>query len=387
MRYIGDKADGAHQRRVGKAILDRLRHLHQKSGRTMEATLKKLTFDMWKAKGERWLISRFFRGQRVLARAQVSENEARLDDKEKAEYQARIVGPGMRPLTFELTRPDVPKSKARNRSAFPFFNVGNDADFRFGKTLGNGIRTIRPAVGDFTWNSKLPGHNQNEFQNDPLSVAIRIHEPRPQRPAPAPPRPAPAKLDIEVVPEADWSATARSRYADVLKEYADANYDPETSEAAAMEAALEQMALEKERERGGRAQRRKKQRISTGTTSDGGGGGGGGGGGDDDDSGAGGAGGGESDDDDGEAGRKPTAATAKPGAAAKAKPVALTKAKPAAAAAKAKPAAAAAAAKAKPAAAAKAKPAAVAKAKPAARTAKRGWAAPNTPGTKKARKP
>ena len=48
----------------------------------------------------------------------------------------------------------VPAAKRRNRSAFPF--SGTDADFRSGKALGNGIRLLRAAVGDFTWNSELP---------------------------------------------------------------------------------------------------------------------------------------------------------------------------------------------------------------------------------------
>ena len=105
---------------------------------------------------------RFFRGQRVLSRAQDQERakvnaEYTSEAGEKDWYAARVIGEGSTANTFELLYDDtVGGHLDRHPRVFPFLSKGMPSKkFREGKQLGQGLKMIREPSNEFTWNSPL----------------------------------------------------------------------------------------------------------------------------------------------------------------------------------------------------------------------------------------
>eukprot|EP01052_Picozoa_sp_SAG31_P009728 SAG31_NODE_518_length_14674_cov_39.604803_4_plen_132_part_00 len=105
---------------------------------------------------------RFFRGQRVLSRAQ-DQREAKINKEytaaegERDWYPARVIGEGSVENTFELLYDEQVGGKLdRHQRVFPYLAKGNPSKaFREGKQLGTGLKMIKEPSGEFTWDSSL----------------------------------------------------------------------------------------------------------------------------------------------------------------------------------------------------------------------------------------
>ena len=73
-----------------------------------------------------------------------------------------MIGPGMVPNTYEVLFDKTAADKDgdeddRNVTHYPFFDSKTDADFRAGRRLGNGMKTMKLPEDDYTWESVLAG--------------------------------------------------------------------------------------------------------------------------------------------------------------------------------------------------------------------------------------
>eukprot|EP01052_Picozoa_sp_SAG31_P003827 SAG31_NODE_151_length_22216_cov_37.572139_10_plen_375_part_00 len=145
---------------INDRVRQRLRDLTGKGSNVKTETMLRALHTKWKTSRH----PRFFRGQRVLARAQDQElakvnAEYTSNAGEKDWYPARVIGVGSVENTFELLYDEQVGGKLdRHQRVFPYLakNPSNASKaFREGKQLGTGLKMIQEANGEFTWDSVL----------------------------------------------------------------------------------------------------------------------------------------------------------------------------------------------------------------------------------------
>ena len=122
-----------------------------------------MLYDDWSE--EQWVRHpRFFRGQRVLAFAQHPTQAKRTDAKEykDKEFDARIVGPGSKPLTYEVVYDGLDDDGSSDEEGddsfphvFPFLPANGEKKALKFKALGTGMQMIRVPDGECTWDGPL----------------------------------------------------------------------------------------------------------------------------------------------------------------------------------------------------------------------------------------